>query len=70
MFTIKNKMAGSKNTWHNKYCKNISKLFILIMLIVLPALIFFPSLDASRPGNSFRDCKDCPEMKTILGVVS
>ena len=62
-------MAGSKNTWHNKYCKNISKLFILIMLIVLPALIFFPSLGQMnlKAGKTFRDCKDCPEMIVIPG---
>ena len=39
------------------------------MLIVLPALIFFPSLGQMnlKAGKTFRDCKDCPEMIVIPG---
>ena len=50
----------------------ITKLFLSIMLIVLTTLITINSIAQSsntlspyKSGQTFRDCKDCPEMVTI-----
>ncbi|HZE82760.1 MAG TPA: formylglycine-generating enzyme family protein [Puia sp.] len=67
MFIKKSKKTDSKDLMHKESRRIISKVFASIMLIVSSALINIVSLAQTnlKPGQTFKDCPDCPEMVVI-----
>ncbi|MEJ7681794.1 MAG: SUMF1/EgtB/PvdO family nonheme iron enzyme [Segetibacter sp.] len=67
MITGKNKIIASYEFIHKQNRTNILKMFTSILLIVLSTLITIPVFAQNnlKPGDTFHDCKDCPEMVVI-----
>ena len=66
MLPRKNKFVDSYKFIYEQYRMNILKIPSII-LIVLSALITMPAFAQNnlKPGKTFRDCPDCPEMVVI-----
>ncbi len=52
---------------YKKYYRNIPIIFTSIMLIIISALISIPAFAQNNflPGQTFRDCPECPEMVVV-----